>query len=36
MSVRARAHNANGHGIGCQAVRTQYVYGDDKHTNGRE
>ena len=30
------AHNASGHGIGCQAVRTPlYIY-SDKHTSMRE
>ena len=29
------AHNASGHGIGCQAVRTPYIF-NDKHTSARE
>ena len=29
------AHNASGHGIGCQAVRTSYIYGD-KHSSTLE
>ena len=28
-------HNVLGHGIGCQAVRTPYIY-SDKHTSARE
>ena len=28
------AHNASGHGISCQAVRTLYIY--EKHTSARE
>ena len=27
------AHNASGHGFGCQAVRTPFIYYSDKHTN---
>ena len=29
------AHSANGHGIGCQAVRTLNIF-SDKHTSVRE
>ena len=29
------AHNAIGHGIGCQAVRTPYI-NSNKHTNANE
>ena len=33
------AHSASGHGIGCQAVRTPYIYTciyNDKHTSAQE
>ena len=29
------AHNASGHGIGCQAAHTPYIY-SDKHTSACE
>ena len=29
------AHNVSGHGIGCQAIRTPYIY-SDKHTSAHE
>ena len=29
------AHSVSGHGIGCQAVRTPYIY-SDKHTSARK
>ena len=35
-NVRGKcAHNANGHGIGCQDVHT-HIYNSDKHTSARE
>ena len=33
--MRVCTNNAGGHGIGCQAVRTPYIY-SDKHTSMHE